>query len=127
MNRSVFRFLLLLAALVAGGAVVDSAAAEDLSAVKARMNDRLAQVDQLKVSGAIGENNRGFLEDRGGGANAAAVIAAENKDRAAVYAVIAEKTGTSADEVGRKRAQKIAATSPRGVWIQAADGTWQRK
>jgi uncharacterized protein YdbL (DUF1318 family) len=101
--------------------------AEDLGVVKARMDQRLAQVDALKAQGAVGENNRGYLEARGAGGDAAAVVTAENKDREVVYAALAEKTGTSADQVGKKRASKIAQNSRPGVWVQDENGNWKQK
>ena len=114
-------------ALVLGLGVVAVQAAEDLGAVKARMNQRLSQVDQLKAEGAIGENNRGFLEVRGGGGEAAGVVSAENSDREAVYAAIAKQTGSTADQVGKARARQIAANSAAGVWLQREDGNWYKK
>jgi len=101
--------------------------AEDLSAIKARMDQRLRQIDQLKASGAIGENNRGFVEVRDGGDDAASVVSAENVDRQAVYAAIAAKAGSSAEQVGRARARQIAAGSASGVWLQDESGNWYKK
>src|SRR5687768_9064327 len=118
-SAHIFRLLFLLAALVLGGAVVR---AEDMNAIKARMDQRIGAVDVAKDRGAAGENNRGFLEARGGATAAdQKVIADENADRRAVYAAIASQTGTDADSVGKARAQRIAANSKRGVWIQGPD------
>lgn len=119
-----FFLMVTLAAVFAGGV---SVRAEDLSAVKARMEQRLSQIDQLKSQGAIGENNRGFLEQRGGSGDATAAVAAENSDRSQVYAEIAKKAGTSPDIVGRQRARRIATESAPGVWVQREDGTWFKK
>ena len=101
--------------------------AEDLSAIKARMDQRLDRIDQLKAGGAIGENNRGFVEVRDGGGDAASVVAAENADREAVYAAIAARAGSSAEQVGRARARQIAAGSAPGVWLQDESGNWYKK
>ena len=109
------------------GVGIATARAEDLGAVKARMNQRLPQIDQLKAAGEVGENNRGFVETRGGGAEAAAVVSAENRDREAVYAAIAKQTGSNADQVGRARARQIANASAPGVWLQKDDGSWYKK
>lgn len=114
-------------ALVLGLGVVAVHAAENLDAVKARMKQRLSQVDELKASGAIGENNRGFLEVRGGGGDAANVVSAENRDREAVYAEIAKRAGSSAEQVGKARARQIAGASKPGVWLQREDGNWYKK
>jgi uncharacterized protein YdbL (DUF1318 family) len=91
------------------------------------MAQRLSEVDDLKGKGAIGENNRGLLEVRDGGGNAAAVVADENRDREAVYALIARDTGASADSVARARAKQIAAASRPGVWVQDESGAWKKK
>ena len=127
MKSSLVRIVVLVVTLVIGGAALPLRA-QDLGAVKARMSQRLSQVDALKAKGAVGENNRGFLEERGGGGgDSAAVAAAENSDRETVYAALAKQTSTSADQVGRARAKQIAAGSAAGVWLQKEDGTWYKK
>lgn len=126
MKMHFVRVVIMTATLVLGlGAI--TAMAEDLGAVKVRMNQRLAQVDHLKAKGVIGENNRGMLELRGGDVDAGDVVAAENRDRETVYAEIAKQTGTHVDQVGRARARQIAAASARGVWLQKNDGSWYKK
>ena len=70
LTSSVSRLWLVLGALFLGVAM---AQAEDLSAVKARIAERLPAIDAHKASGAIGENNRGFVEVRKGGGDAASV------------------------------------------------------
>lgn len=120
------RFLAVLAiALFAGVAPLH---AQDMGALKARMEQRQPAVDGLKDRGAAGENNRGYLEARGSlGGEDQKIISDENSDRRTVYAAIAAETGTNADVVGKARAAKIAATSRRGVWLQAVDGNWYQK
>ncbi len=118
----------LLWAMLATGAVGVAFAAENLGAVKQRMDQRVPAIDALKVRGAVGENNQGLLEARGSlAAGEAATVAAENADRQAVYAALAAQTGSTADAVGRKRAARIAAVSTPGVWLQDAAGRWYRK
>lgn len=117
----------LLFSLLALAVVAVAARAEDLGAVRARMSQRLSQIDQLKSSGALGENNRGLLEVRDGGGDAASVSAAENNDRGIVYAELAKKTGSTAENVARARAKQIAQGSAPGVWLQAEDGKWYKK
>jgi uncharacterized protein YdbL (DUF1318 family) len=126
MKTSFLRISAVVLALAAVFATT-SLRAEDLGAVKARMSQRLSQLDELKSSGAVGENNRGLVEVRGGGANAANVVNAENRDRETVYAAIAKQTGSSSDAVGRARARQIAAASRPGVWLQKDDGSWYEK
>lgn len=116
--------------LVAGALFLATAAvrAQDLGAVRARMEQRLSRVDALKARGALGENNRGFLEVRGGRDEEAAALAAEeNRDRETVYAAIAKQTGSTPAAVGAARAKQIAANSAAGVWLQRENGEWYRK
>lgn len=122
MKTSFFRLVLVLSALVLAPVV---SRAEDLGAVRARMEQRLPQIDSLKASGALGENNRGLLEARSG--EGGSVAAAENRDREAVYAELAKRTGATADSVGRARAKQIAANSAAGVWLQRESGEWYQK
>ena len=124
MKSLLARLLLVPAALVLTVATVH---AQDLGAVKARIAQRLPAIDAHKASGAIGENNRGFVEVRNGGGDAASVISAENADREVVYAAIAQHSGTSAAVVGATRAKQIAEHSAPGVWLQAETGTWYKK
>ena len=126
MKNSFFRYLTLAAVLFVGAAAT-TVRAEDLPAIKARMSQRLGKIDAHKASGAIGENNRGFVEVRGGGGDSASVVAEENHDREQVYAAIAKETGKSSDDVGKRRAQQLAASSAKGVWVQAPDGAWAKK
>ena len=113
--------------LVTALCLVSVVRAEDVGAIKARVEQRLPQVDALKEKGAVGENNRGFLEVRDGSADAAAVVAAENKDREALYTSVAQKTGSSVVNVGKARAAKIAQNSRAGVWVQDEAGNWKQK
>jgi uncharacterized protein len=125
MHTAFFRIFVLIAALV-GGATLRGA--EDLNAVKARMDARQGVVDGLKDKQLIGENNRGFLEARSNLAPGdQSVLSDENADRRTVYAALAAQTGTNADAVGKQRANQIAIRSKRGVWLQDPSGEWRQK
>lgn len=103
-------------------------AAEDAATINRRMAERLPALDALKERLVVGENNRGFVEARGPlSGSEGDIVAAENSDRGAVYALIARSQSTSAEAVGRARARQIADRSKPGLWLQAADGTWYRK
>ncbi len=104
---------------------VSAVRAEDLGAVRGRMEQRVSKIDALKTSGVLGEDNRGFLAVRSG--SDGGVAAAENADRATVYATLAQKTGATADAVGKARARQIAAGSAAGVWLQRDNGEWYKK
>ena len=92
------------------------------------MKARVAQIDQLKLQQLVGENNKGFLEQRGQlAAEQTEVMNAENQDRRALYNLIASRTGTTVAVVGSQRAEQIRNNSAAGVWLQAADGNWYKK
>lgn len=110
-----------------GCALTPLVRAQDLGALKQRMEARIASIDALKASGAVGENTQGFVEVRAAQGDAAAVVAAENADRLAVYEVIARKTGSTVAIVGSARAKQIAGASQPGVWVQKEDGSWAKK
>ena len=126
MKSSFFRGLALTIFFLVGVVGV-SFGAEDLNAVKGRMEQRLPQIDQLKAAGVVGENNRGMMELRGGDVDAGDAVAAENRDRGIVYAEIARQTRTAVEQVARHRARQIAAASAPGVWLQKDDGSWYKK
>ena len=102
-------------------------AAADTQQVKDRMLARLPQIDAMKKSGDIGENNQGFLEARTASAPAAKLAGEENADRNVVYQAIAKQQGTTAEKVGRLRARQIAEKAAPGVWVQDEGGTWRKK
>lgn len=104
-----------------------SAFAESAGDIRRRMEQRLSQIDALKAQEVVGENNRGFLEERKSAPGAAAVVSAENADRQAVYGLIAKETGATPDSVGQARAKQIVANSKSGVWVQDAAGKWGKK
>jgi uncharacterized protein YdbL (DUF1318 family) len=95
--------------------------------LRARMKQRQPQIDRFKESGALGENNLGYLEARNNQEGAAALAAAANADRKTIYQRIAAKQNVGADEVGQTRARQIAQKSAPGVWIQDAQGAWTKK
>lgn len=120
-----FRMIFLLVAAGLGAAVVH---AEDLNAVKARMERRQPAVDALRDRQLAGENNRGYLEARGSVSGTdQQTISEENADRRVVYQGLAAQTKTDAETIGRKRAQTIASLSKRGVWVQSPRGEWAQK
>ena len=108
--------------------VTVSAFAASAADLRRQMAERLPAIDAMKTSEAIGENNRGLLEVRTAGkADAGTLVAEENRDREAVYALIAKETGATPDSVGHARAKQIAANSRPGVWVQDESGAWKKK
>jgi uncharacterized protein YdbL (DUF1318 family) len=101
------------------------AGAED---IKARMQERLPTIVQMKADNIIGENNKGFLEFvPGAAASMGDVVSAENNDRQTVYSAIAKQQGTTAELVGMRRAIQIAAKASPGEWLQDESGKWYKK
>jgi len=121
------RLFLVGAALFALGSTTVTVHAQSAKEIRQKMAERLPKLDELKAKGAIGENNRGFVEVREAQGNAAQLVAEENRDREAVYALIAKQAGASPDAVGRARAKKIAEQSKPGVWLQRENGDWYKK
>lgn len=125
MKRSI---AIILSSIVVLLGMAPTADAEDAAAIKARMAKRLGQLVSLEKSGSIGENNQGYLTVRGNlGAAQAAVVKSENEDRRAVYRIIAAKTKTSLEHVGKARAASIRKAASKGTWVQLPSGHWQQK
>lgn len=104
------------------------ASAEDTAVIKSRMAKRLGDVVLLKKSGAVGENNQGYLTVRSSLSSAqSATVKAENDDRKAVYDAIASKTKSSPADVGKTRAASIRKSASKGTWVQLSSGHWQQK
>jgi len=97
------------------------------ASIKEQMAERLPAINALKNQGAIGENNKGFLEYRTSGTPQQALIQAENADRATVYAAIGKSQGAAPVLVGQRRAAMIAENGPPGHWFQKTDGSWYKK
>lgn len=97
--------------------------------IQGRMIARKGQIDAMKDKGAVGENNKGYLAAVSGGldGNDKRVVDAENADRGAVYKAIAEKEGTTADHVGKRRAKQLASQAKSGHYIMDDAGNWKKK
>jgi len=118
------RIHLLLAGLLLAGIV----SAESLQEIQDRMKLRKPAIQSVLTSGKAGEGNTGYLVAIKTMDEAEkAALAAENKDRAAVYTQIAERNTTTAEKVGSQRAAKIAEIAPAGTQIQSSDGAWKAK
>ena len=101
-----------------------SAAADD---IKGRMLERLPVINALKEQGVVGENNQGLLEFRKQAKAHGELVVAENRDRRAVYRMIAERQKTKPELVAKQRAAQIAEKEPAGHWLQDPGGKWYRK
>lgn len=95
--------------------------------IKERMRERLPEILQLKAEGIVGETNDGYLAFVGEKTVKEDLVQAENLDRRRVYAAIAQQQGTTAEFVGKRRAQQLAAQAKPGFWLQDESGSWYRK
>ena len=95
--------------------------------IKERMKQRLPVIVDLKTKGIIGEGNNGYLGFVGARRASEDVVAAENKDRKAVYSFFAKQQGTSLDVVEKIQADRKAEIAKSGEYIQKSDGAWIKK
>jgi len=121
--RTTKYFIMTLLAVLAVTLCAQGAFAEG---IKDRMKSRLPVINALKAQGVVGENNKGFLEYRGGKKPSQDVIQAENQDRLEVYKAIAARQKTTPEFVGKARAAQIAEKESGGVWVQSPDGSWNK-
>lgn len=96
--------------------------------IKTRILERKPIIDEMKNRGAVGENNVGILDFRGSvDERERKIVEEENRDRRIIYMRIAKRHGVPPEEVGRRRAIKIAQIAPPGHWLQDPSGNWYRK
>jgi len=126
MKKMIIVFAVLMLALPA---FLPVASAQDSATIKQNMINRLPAIAAMKSKGLAGEDNRGYLAAVSSQLSAAdqAVIDAENADRKVVYEAIAQKTGATADLVGKQRAKQLAEQAAAGEYIMDENGTWKKK
>ena len=91
--------------------------------------DRFDQLRGLKASGAVGENNHGYVEVLKTAGGADAVVAAENNDRKVIYQTIARQNGleNAVGTIESVFAQVQRDKAAAGDQIQTEDGRWTAK
>jgi uncharacterized protein YdbL (DUF1318 family) len=92
--------------------------------------ERFSSLKQLKAQGAVGENNRGYVEVLGGNSSAKALVSAENADRKAIYEAIVEQNELGSGALATVEAvfagvQRDKAES--GEQVQSPSGKWSSK
>jgi len=95
-----------------------------------RRKDRLGELSSWEAKGVIGENKNGLVEIRNSqGADSAAgqIVAGENADRMIIYQSVANKNGTSVEEVQKLYAKRLQANAPAGTPVETQDGAWNVK
>lgn len=121
-NRRYFFIIAVVVTALLGGVLNGQAAS-----IKERMLARIPAINALKDKGAVGENNKGFLEFRTSDKSEKKLVAEENKDRKSVYGAIAKNQQVDIVLVGQRRAKQISAKGSKGHWFQKPDGTWYKK
>ena len=113
---------LLTLSILAGFAILADAGIKD------RLAKRLPAINKMKDAGLLGENNKGYLEEKGKlSPENKKVIEEENADRKKIYAMLAKKTGQSVDLIQKRRAAQLIKNSKAGIWLQKPDGVWYKK
>ncbi len=128
MKTANWTLLFILATISIGLAPQSALAQNDEESIKQRLLERVESVDALKLSGAVGENNKGFLEQRAMlNPEQTKTMNEENADRKALYTILANRLGLSVTVVGQGRAESIRNKSAPGVWIQQPNGQWTKE
>ncbi len=97
-----------------------------------RRKDRYNELISLEEKGAVGENKNGFVEarDAKNAGSSEELIKSENSDRMLIYKAVAEKNGTSVEEVEKLYAKRLQASAPIGAPIEVlneASGSYEWK
>ena len=136
MMRSLFALLALVAALNVFAAANLEINTPGVNAVTSSMQARHAQLAPYYASGAVGLGFSGMVELRDAGAvplaarqSVNALVAAENQDRNALYAEIANANGHPEwqAEIRSTFAQRWIQRAQRGWWVQDGNGGWTQK
>jgi uncharacterized protein YdbL (DUF1318 family) len=90
---------------------------------------RYSDLKALKASGAVGENNKGYVEVLNGDAGAQQLVQAENADREAIYKTIAQQNdlGDALNVIEETFAKVQRDKASAGEMIQDSDGNWAKK
>jgi uncharacterized protein YdbL (DUF1318 family) len=125
---------MILAAMIAGlgvFAVSSHAGAATEAELRERFKERYPELLKAKSAGKIGENTQGFVEivnsSDAADEKLAKLTDAENADRRALYALIAEEEGTTADVVAKRNALRNYEKARTGDYLKKPDGTWGQK
>ena len=95
-----------------------------------RRRDRNAKLNELQATGVVGEGINGLVSvqkpDMADG-SVNSLVEAENKDRMIIYKGIAQKNGTSVEEVQALYAKRQQEDAPSGTPIEVTAGYWSIK
>jgi len=108
----------------------DGKNAKEKDRLRARSEERYPEIRRAKSEGKIGENTTGYLEavkkayldDKA----LKELIDDENKDRKALYTIIADEDGTEVTLVAKRAAKRNIERAKHGEYVKQ-DGEWQKK
>jgi uncharacterized protein YdbL (DUF1318 family) len=114
---------------------------EKLDALKKSMKERYTALESLRDDGTVGETSKGLAELRDekdadrkvdpkekDSITVGELVAAENKDRKALYALMAVELKVEPEVVARQNALRLLQKADPDHWIQLKSGRWvQRK
>ena len=121
-------FISLILGLLTLNAPSTFAAERTETSIKQSLLRRVAVVDGLKLSGKVGENNRGTLTQRGLlSTDETRLMNGENRDRQDLYTILAIRLNLTVSVVGQGRAEELRKKSAPGVWLQDPEGNWYQQ
>lgn len=107
--------------------VTEAYAAQSLSPVvedaALRRRDRYSELIALQMKGIIGENKLGLVEIRSADSSLKELVEAENNDRMVIYQAVAQKNGSSVQEVQKLYAQRLQSDAAAGTPIEVLNSS----
>ncbi len=106
-----------------------AAYAQGKDEITASMRDRYPALQEAKNKGLVGEAWTGLvaLVDSSAPANVQNMVTDENKDRVALFQIIAKETGTSVEEVARQNRIRMYRLAEDNHYLQNQNRQWVRK
>lgn len=112
-------------------AAQSNVAAQSKSELRESMKQRYPRLEKLRDEGKIGETYRGYVEavtdDAAKDRETQDLVKAENADRRALYAIIAQDVGTTPEAVGRINAQRVLEDGDEDMFFKTKAGVWVKK
>ena len=126
MNRAT-RMLSLMAIMIVGFAA--AAHAEDRKEIQSRIDKRLPVLEKARDAGTIGETTAGQIEfvksDSDG--KLKELVDEENKDRKALFVIIASESGGTIEDVTKTYAKKLFEIAKPEHYLKGKNGVWIQK
>jgi uncharacterized protein YdbL (DUF1318 family) len=106
-------------------------AQEPLKDIQNSMKERYKVLQALKAEGNVGETPDGWVEavheEQAEDEVIKQIIHDENADRAELYKIIAQRTNTTPEEVGKQNALRIFKKADPEEFFKGKDGKWRQK